>query len=426
MQVGNQTPACATGCAFYFLYTDQNLQTCTDWCTTADVPSAGLGAGGCEFELPIPDAPVLRMCAACAEPGWPSGCPSPGDCAAACQTAAEIEPCSTLPNDGCSAWRTINFVGVSGFQFDNNDQQVCELDGCGHCCYERGDNCEAPEAGISHMPMLFEPPLEDIEGVRLTFDSVATDGNDQVIFREIHFLSSEMYTCGVLQYDNDGSPVAPPPTLGCTDRYADNFDPLASEDDDSCLYPGCTDSRADNFDPDTNMDDGSCIIAMSCENALETLSTAIESECCDVAGCNSAVPTACSARCAEIWMPFSIVCSSIVEAQGEVWSDFNAMCEATYYPASHFGGLGVRCDLAAEWTSVSQVCDCGLSGCNGYVTPATCSLECANGFEAFMSKCHNEAQSLPDSTSNSLNTFLASCQGQYGYIQHSMEGGGGH
>jgi hypothetical protein len=131
---------------------------------------------------------------------------------------------------------------------DNNDQHVCELNGCGDCCYERGADCEAPEAGISHLPMLFQPALLNIRGVRLTFDSVASDGNEQVsmlchfvvpqctkgrfridltarsggqvIFREIHFLSSEMYTCGVLQNDNDGGPVLPPPVLGCTDRDA--------------------------------------------------------------------------------------------------------------------------------------------------------------------------------------------------------------
>ena len=46
--------------------------------------------------------------------------------------------------------------------------------------------------------------------------------------------------------------------FGCTDSQADNFDPQANVDDDSCQYFGCTDSQADNFDPQANVDDGSC------------------------------------------------------------------------------------------------------------------------------------------------------------------------
>ena len=43
--------------------------------------------------------------------------------------------------------------------------------------------------------------------------------------------------------------------LGCTDPGADNYDPQANVDDDSCQYFGCTDSQADNFDPQANVDD---------------------------------------------------------------------------------------------------------------------------------------------------------------------------
>ena len=52
----------------------------------------------------------------------------------------------------------------------------------------------------------------------------------------------------------------PPPTYGCTDSAALNYDPLANVDDGSCTYPvsGCTDSNANNYDPLAVIDDGSC------------------------------------------------------------------------------------------------------------------------------------------------------------------------
>jgi hypothetical protein len=58
--------------------------------------------------------------------------------------------------------------------------------------------------------------------------------------------------------------VAPPDEgiPGCTDRTATNFNPDATEDDDSCEYeevnPGCMDQTATNYDPKATEDDGSC------------------------------------------------------------------------------------------------------------------------------------------------------------------------
>ena len=76
-----------------------------------------------------------------------------------------------------------------------------------------------------------------------------------------------------------------PPVLGCTDPFASNYDPNATQDDGSCIafvygctdplaanynaapnvvedgscqYPGCMDSSQCNYDPNANVDDGSC------------------------------------------------------------------------------------------------------------------------------------------------------------------------
>ena len=50
-------------------------------------------------------------------------------------------------------------------------------------------------------------------------------------------------------------------SLGCMDEDAINYDPLATEDDGSCIAQvnGCTDVNAINYDENANTDDGSCI-----------------------------------------------------------------------------------------------------------------------------------------------------------------------
>lgn len=71
-----------------------------------------------------------------------------------------------------------------------------------------------------------------------------------------------------LANENDGSCIYPPPPKGgCTDPTATNYDPTATYNDGSCTYPppppdpiyGCTDPAALNFDPLANTNDGSCI-----------------------------------------------------------------------------------------------------------------------------------------------------------------------
>jgi len=53
---------------------------------------------------------------------------------------------------------------------------------------------------------------------------------------------------------------------GCTDPEAENYNPLATDDDGDCYYPGCKEPAACNFDPVANLDDGSCVFpGMPCD-----------------------------------------------------------------------------------------------------------------------------------------------------------------
>ncbi len=53
------------------------------------------------------------------------------------------------------------------------------------------------------------------------------------------------------------------PVLGCTDSTAENYDPAATQDDNSCTYSpapvlGCTDETAANYNAEATQDDGNC------------------------------------------------------------------------------------------------------------------------------------------------------------------------
>jgi len=49
--------------------------------------------------------------------------------------------------------------------------------------------------------------------------------------------------------------------MGCTNPSAENYNPVATDDDGSCLAAGCTYPRADNYDAGNTSDDGSCVFS---------------------------------------------------------------------------------------------------------------------------------------------------------------------
>ena len=54
------------------------------------------------------------------------------------------------------------------------------------------------------------------------------------------------------------------PVQGCTNPAATNYNPLATVDNGSCVFPvivaGCTDPRATNYNPTATVDNGSCVL----------------------------------------------------------------------------------------------------------------------------------------------------------------------
>ena len=84
---------------------------------------------------------------------------------------------------------------------------------------------------------------------------------------------------------------------GCTDPLACNFNPLATNDDGSCLtIYGCTDTLACNYSTTATCDDGSCLTIYGCTDTLacnySTTATCDDGSCVLPDGCTDA--TACN------------------------------------------------------------------------------------------------------------------------------------
>ncbi|UPR00717.1 G8 domain-containing protein [Chloropicon primus] len=110
------------------------------------------------------------------------------------------------------------------------------------------------------------------DGERFSFDFTITSPLVGHIYQIGFMNTATQYAPTGLMYDDikveaaGGGDASSPPSggsptiLGCMDASADNFNPDANQDDDSCFYTvlGCMDASADNFNPDANEDDDSC------------------------------------------------------------------------------------------------------------------------------------------------------------------------
>jgi uncharacterized protein (TIGR02145 family) len=100
------------------------------------------------------------------------------------------------------------------------------------------------------------------------YSILATEDNDSCVYPPV------FYTCdGACIVDSDSDGVCDElEVLGCTIDTADNYNPLATEDDGSCEVYGCVVVIACNYDPAATIDDGTCVFY--CPG------------CTDIAACN--------------------------------------------------------------------------------------------------------------------------------------------
>ena len=109
-------------------------------------------------------------------------------------------------------------------------------------------------------------PLVEVPGctspAACNFDPLATEDDGSCLEPEED--CTECSGDELVLIDDDGDGVCnADEVLGCTDPEALNFNPEATEDDGSCEFEGvggCTDAGACNFNPDATVDDGSCLI----------------------------------------------------------------------------------------------------------------------------------------------------------------------
>lgn len=90
------------------------------------------------------------------------------------------------------------------------------------------------------------------------YDPIATEDDGSCLYPGLIF-DCDGFTC---LNDGDGDGVCDEnEILGCDDMSAFNYNFIATENDDSCWYPvlGCLDPLAGNYNPYSDLDDGSCI-----------------------------------------------------------------------------------------------------------------------------------------------------------------------
>ncbi|MDA8772320.1 hypothetical protein N9M80_04520, partial [Flavobacteriales bacterium] len=81
------------------------------------------------------------------------------------------------------------------------------------------------------------------------FDAAATD-DDGTCFYETDYRDCD----GECNNDTDGDNVCDEEEIpGCTDLEAFNYDPLATDEDGTCLSIGCFDELACNYNPDADV-----------------------------------------------------------------------------------------------------------------------------------------------------------------------------
>ena len=166
--------------------------------------------------------------------------------------------CNDIPEGYCDCnGNVLDAVGTCGgaCQNDINGDGICDDDSIPGCTYDNACNYD-PSASINDGSCDFTScyGCTDIEACN--YSPEATIDNGVCWYVEEFYLNC----AGDCQSDVDDDGVCDElEVFGCTDEEACNFEPGATELDNSCTYPGCNDATACNFNPEAGCDDGSCV-----------------------------------------------------------------------------------------------------------------------------------------------------------------------
>jgi len=133
-----------------------------------------------------------------------------------------------------------------------------------------------------------------------------------------------------------------PGELGCTDPSAINFDPAATENDESCDFYGCTLSTACNYNPSATLDDTSCLEWDECGVCG---GEGIQENTCDCEGNGPLIGYDCSGNC-------------LSDTDNDGVCDENEILGCMSLSASNFNSDATSDDGSCLWDSSSFI---GLS-----------------------------------------------------------------
>ena len=188
--------------------------------------------------------------------------------------------CADLPEGDCDCdGNQDDAIGVCGGDCldDANANNICDSEEIQGCMYPNAQNF-APLASFDDGSCIFEGCLSDESD---TFSPNANQSNDEACmslpiradfnldglvqlldFADFLVALGQSFPGWTLTWLNDacvyGDEIVPSLVGGCIYENAWNYDPSATADLNTCVFPGCTDPMAINYDNLANFDDGSC------------------------------------------------------------------------------------------------------------------------------------------------------------------------
>lgn len=209
---------------------------CTDPCATNYNPAATIDDGSCTYSACLDPAASNQY--------WSCACNSVKPLATIPDPACCTYPCATPPN-------VVENITVSSgtcvIPITDGDVDITATLSNGASTYT------IAYYDFTYTTLLCTDPNTYTSGATSNLYSVACGvglaaGNYLVeITDTLGCVYTQIFTIGTLSQ-----------TQGCTDPTAQNYNPLATCDDGSCVYCGCRDPLANNYNPNAVCDDGTC------------------------------------------------------------------------------------------------------------------------------------------------------------------------